>query len=247
LKTLSRLALIAFGASQVAAACQYSPPPLLNQGQGADTLGDGKLALAAEAGYGTAASFWQRRGLSNPEVTSGFVGAGRLRFGLGDSLDLGLVGGYGPEHAFIAGPELKLRFAHLSPSRAADAPTFDAALIAGLGIGAADYRYGSGAAPRHVFVAPYQGLTASGGIPLLQMFVGLRLAESETLGNDVNDLTLYPVLAFGVQVRPSPGFTLYAETDLAGGITTADTGDSALLFYPTIGASFTFDTSKKSE
>jgi hypothetical protein len=244
LKALGRLAVIAFGVSQIAAACQYSPPPLLNQGQGADTLGDGKLALAAEAGYGTVASFWQRRGLSNPEVTSGLVGAGRLRFGLGDSLDLGLVGGYGPEHAFVAGPELKLRFAHLSPSRAADAPTFDAALIAGLGIGAADYRYGGS---RHVFIAPYQGITASGGIPLLQMFVGIRLAESETLGNDVSDLTLYPVLAFGVQVRPSPGLTLYAETDLAGGITTADTGDSATLFYPSIGASYTFDTSENAK
>ena len=243
MKALSRLAVLTFGASQIAAACQYSPPPLLNQGQGADTLGDGKLAVAAEAGYGTAASFWQRRGLSNPEVTSGFVGAGRLRFGLGNELDVGLAGGYGPEHAFVAGPELKWRFAHLSPRRAADAPVFDAALIAGLGIGAADYRYGSGSSPRHVFMAPYQGITASGGIPLLQMFVGLRLAESETLGNNVSDLTLYPVLAFGVQVRPAVGFTLYAETDLAGGITTADTGDSALLFYPTIGASFTFDTS----
>jgi hypothetical protein len=247
LKALQRLAVSAFGASQIAAACQYSPPPLLNQGQGADTLGDGRLALAAEAGYGTAASFWQRRGLSNPEVTSGAVGAGRIRYGLGEAFDVGLAGGYGPEHAFVVGPELKWRFAHLSPSKAADAPAFDAALLAGVGVGAADYRYGSRASPRHVFVAPYQGLTASGGVPLIQMFVGLRLAESETLGNEVSDLTLYPVLAFGVQVRPAVGLTLYAETDLAGGITTADTGDSALLFYPTLGASFTFDTSKASD
>jgi hypothetical protein len=175
-------------------------------------------------------------------VTSGFVGAGRLRFGLGDALDVGLAGGYGPERAFVAGPELKWRFAHLSPSRAPDAPSFAAALIGGVGVGVADYRYGGDPRPRHVFLAPYQGLTASGGVPLVQMFVGLRLAESETLGNDVGDLTLYPVLAFGVQVRPLPRLTLYAETDLAGGITTADTGDSAILFYPTVGASITFDT-----
>ena len=244
MNALQRIAVGVFGATQLAAACQYSPPPLLNQGQGADTLGDQQLALAAEAGYGTATSFWQRRGLSNPEVTSGFVGAGRLRYGLSDALDVGLAGGYGPERTFVVGPEIKWRFAHLSPSKAADAPAFDAALIAGLGVGAASYRYGHG---RHVFLAPYQGLTASGGVPLLQMFVGLRLAESETLGNDVGDLTLYPVLAFGVQMRPTPALTLYAETDLAGGITTADTGDSALLFYPTLGASFRFDTSPASD
>lgn len=207
-------------------------------------MGDHHLSLAAEAGYGTAASFWRRRGLSNPEVTSGLVGAGRARFGLGDTLDVGVAGGYGPERTFVVGPELKWRFAHLSPSRAADAPAFDAALIAGLGVGAANYRYDTG---RHLFLAPYQGITASGGVPLLQMFVGLRLAESETLGNGVGDLTLYPVLAFGVQVRPAERLTIYAETDLAGGITTADTADSALLFYPTLGASFRFDMSQTSD
>ena len=63
-----------FGLSQIHAAYTYSPPPVLAQGQGADTLGDGRVALAAELGYGTVASGWDATNLSDVEVNSAAVG-----------------------------------------------------------------------------------------------------------------------------------------------------------------------------
>jgi hypothetical protein len=240
---LERVAAMLFGVSQLHAACAYSPPPLVSQGQGADTLGRGRVAAGIEGGFGTSASWWAARGLADPEVSDGLVGAARLRVGLFEDLDVGLVGGLGPEHTWLVGPELKWRFAEMVATHEEGKPGFHAALIAGLGVGSSEFRYGSvdGSAPRHVFLAPYQGLTASGGIELIQMYTGLRLAESETLGNDVSDLTLYPVLNFGVELRPFKALAFFAETDLAGGLTTADLHDSAVLFYPSAGFSLRFD------
>jgi hypothetical protein len=167
-----------------------------------------------------------------------------LRLGLLDDLDVGAVGGLGPNRAFAVGPEAKLRFARYVATREPGQPGFHAALILGLGIGSADFPTSAapgGPIPRHPFIAPYQGLTASGGIELIHMYTGLRLAESETLGNGIKDLTLYPVLAFGVELRPVRALAIFAETDLAGGITTADGHDSAVLFYPSAGVSVAFD------
>lgn len=240
----AKLLAIGFALSQIQASCEYSPPPLPSQGQGADTLGTGRFAAGAEVGSGTTVSWWEAQGLANPEVSHGLVGGSRLRLGLADDLDVGVVGALGPERAFVVGPEAKWRFARFTGTKAEGEPGFHAALIVGMGVGAADLRYGGQPGeppPRHAFVAPYQGVTASGGIPLVQMYVGLRLAESETLGNAVSDLTLYPVLAFGVQLRPLDGLTLFAEADLIGGVTTVDSQDSAVIFYPSAGASFTFD------
>ena len=73
------------------------------------------------------------------------------------------------------------------------------------------------------------------------MFTGLRLAGSETFGNGVTDLTLYPVLAFGVRVNPSRTIGIYAEGDLAGGITTRDPNDTAILGFVSAGVSVTFE------
>jgi hypothetical protein len=180
--------------------------------------------------------------VGDPEVTARPTGAARLRLGLGENLDLGIVGGVGPQRSFVAGPELKWRFAHLAPAGAGPgAPRFNAALISGVGVGSAQYPYEDMPPPRHLYVAPYTGVLASGGIEVVQMLVGLRFAASETFGNSVTDLTLYPVLAFGVQLRPSRAFSLFAEGDLAGGITTRDSNDTAVIGYVTAGLSYTFD------
>ncbi len=250
-----RLLCMLLGASQIQAACNYSPPPVLSHGQGAESLGSRRLAVGAEAGFGTTASYWKADNLSDPDVNSGLVGAARLRVGVSADIDVGLVGGMGPDRTFVLGPEGKWRFARLSPGReeapsdggaipdADRAPSFDAAIIAGLGIGTAAHRYEgeSELGPNHPFLAPYQGFMASGGVQVIQMSVGLRLAESETLGNDVADLTLYPIFAFGAQVRPSRQLALFVELDAGGGIPTADTGDSAFIFFPSAGFSLTFD------
>ena len=241
---LARAAAIALGASQIQASCNYSPPPVLSQGQGADTLGEKRMALAAELGYGTVASGWNASNLSDVEVNSAAVGVGRLRYGMAPDLDIGVVGGVGPQGTVEAGPELKWRFARLAPDNAVGAPGFHAALISGLAAGTSRFRYdlGSGPEPRHFFLAPYTGVTASGGVELVQMFTGLRFAASETFGSGVDDLTLYPVLSFGVQLRPTHALTFYAEGDAAVGITTHDLSDTAMLGYPSIGMSITFDT-----
>jgi hypothetical protein len=240
------LAAIALAGSQFAARCQYSPPPLPNQGQAADTLGRNRMAVGVEAGWGTTGSWWNADNPADVDVHSGWVGAGRMRLGLGDDLDVGLAGGLGPQGTFVVGPEVKWRFAHLRDEATDGGPAFHAALTSGLGVGSAGYDYGTGVCSggdcrRDPFVAPYTGILASGGIDVVQMFTGLRLAASETFGNDVTDLTLFPLLAFGVQLRPTPDLTLFAEADVGGGITTSDFDDSGLLIYPSAGISFAFD------
>jgi hypothetical protein len=240
---VTRAAVMVLGAGQIQASCNYSPPPVLSQGQGADTLGEKRLALAGELGYGTVASGWNASNLSDVEVNSAAVGVGRLRYGMAPDIDLGLVGGVGPQGTIEAGPELKWRFARLAPDAAVGAPGFHAALISGLAVGTSKFRYdlGSEPEPRHVFLAPYTGVTASGGVELVQMFTGLRFAASETFGSGVDDLTLYPVLAFGVQLRPTHALTFYAEGDAAAGITTHDVSDTAMIGCPSVGMSVTFD------
>jgi hypothetical protein len=235
----------------------YSPPPVLSHGQGADTLGTARGAVGAEVGWGESASWWNSHNAADFDLQSGSFGAGRVRVGIGENVDVGLVGGVGPERSFVLGPEVKWRFARLSMPGEKGAPGFHAALISGLGIGAADYRYDTAPcssgdtcvrmvkqgepAPRYVFLAPYTGVVASGGIELVQMSVGFRLAASETLGNGITDLTWFPVLAYGAQVQPDRHFGLYAEADVAGGITTHRGGDSALIGFVTAGARVVFD------
>jgi hypothetical protein len=256
-RVLARVGWVLLAASQLGATCVYSPPPVLSQGQGAETLGTGRGSVAAEAGWGRSASWWNARNAADFEVRGGAFGAGRLRLGVADDVDVGLVGGLGPERAFVLAPELKLRLEHLTMEEADGKPGFHVALTSGLGVGSATYRYTTSgcdaagpclrtvpngeAPPRHLFLAPYTGLSASGGIELVQMFVGLRLAASETLGNGIQDLTLFPALAFGVQLHPSRLFGLYAEGDVAGAITTHRTNDSGLMGYATAGVSFTAD------
>jgi hypothetical protein len=248
---LLRLVAMGFATSQIQAACQYSPPPLPNQGQGADTLGQGRVALAGEAGWGTTASWWDADNMTDVDVNSGVVGAARARLGLSDTLDVGVIGGVGPQRAFVVGPEVKWRFARMAPSEDEEGPAFHAAVISGVGIGASDLDYKRGgcrggtedkdSCVRHVFLAPYAGVTASGGIEIVQMFVGLRFAASEVVGNGAVDLTLFPLLAFGAQFHPSRSLTFYAEGDLGGGITAHDFNDSAVFVYPSVGLSFSFD------
>jgi hypothetical protein len=223
------------------ASCVYSPPPLLSYAQTADTLGRGRGSVGVEVGVGTAGSWWNAGNLGDPEITTKAVGASRLRLGIGDHWDMGVVGAAGPQGAYVAGPELKWRFAHLAETETEGAPSFNAAWISGFAVGSALYPHEYTPAPRHFFLAPYTGLLASGGIRVVQMFVGLRLAASETLGNHEMDLTLYPVLAFGVQFRPTHLLTFVAESDLAGGFTTHDMRDSAIIGFLSIGASVAFD------
>lgn len=253
--SLLRMLLIAGAASQLGATCAYSTPPVLSQGQGADTLGKATGTVAAEAGWGKVASWWDSHSAADFDVHSGYVGAARVRVGVADDLDVGLVGGLGPERAWVLGPEAKWRFAHLTLQSDPDTPGFHVALLSGVGFGAADLRYDNnctGSAcihmiepgetkPRHAFVAPYSGVIASGGIQIVQMYAGLRLAASETLGNEIVDLTLFPELAYGVKLQPDPVFGLYAEGDVAGGITMSDTGDTALIGYVTAGLSLTLE------
>lgn len=67
------------------------------------------------------------------------------------------------------------------------------------------------------------------------MYTGFRFAASETIGDGHGDLTLFPSLSFGVQLKPTPSVAFFAEGVLAGGITTTDLGDSALIVYPSAG------------
>lgn len=241
---LFEAALVIFFSSHVAATCNYSPPPMISHGQAADTVGPGGLAAGLEAGWGTSMSWWDVPTLADPDVNSGWVGASRLRLGVGQDIDLGLVGGLGPDRAFVVGPELKWRFAHLRTDDVDGGPAFHAALISGLGIGAARHRYVAAEGepdPSYLFLAPYTGVLASGGTPGVQMFSGVRFAASESFGNDITDLTLYPVLAFGALVHPHPSWTLWAEGDLATGLTTHDFGDTGVILYPSAGVTVTFD------
>jgi hypothetical protein len=221
----------------LSSACVYSPPPLLSYGQTAESLGQGRASASAEMGRGTHA----RWGGSELDTTTNTVGATRLRLGLSDTLEVGLVGAAGPHSAYVAGPELKLRVVHLADPEEKDGSSFDAAWISGLGVGSALFPDGGTPARRYTYLAPYTGVLGSGGIRFVQMFLGFRLAASETLGNGESDLTLYPTLAFGVQVRPTRILTLFAEADLAGAITTANTDYSAVMVYPNFGLSVAFD------
>ena len=232
-----RLGVAAFGLTQIQAACSYAPPPVPSSGQGADTLGEGRMAAGVEAGFGTSASWWNASNMTDVDVNTKWVGALRLRRGMGADVDLGLVGGVGPQHSFVLGPEFKWRFAHVAAPEE-DGPAFHAAWVTGLGIGAAD-NY-SGKARRDVFLAPYSGLIGSGGVQAARMFVGFRFAASDNFFNGRDDLTLSPILQFGFLANPTKHWSLFLETDLAGGLTTQDFGDSALIFYPTAGLSYVF-------
>lgn len=235
-----RLAAALFGLTQIQAACSYTPPPLPSSGQGADTLGEGRIAAGVEAGLGTSASWWKASNMTDVDVNSKWVGGLRVRRGMGADVDLGLVGGIGPQHSFVVGPEFKWRFAHVAAPEA-DGPAFHAAWVTGLGVGAADDYTANGAnARRDIFLAPYTGVLGSGGVQAAQMYVGFRLAASDNFFNGRDDLTLYPVLQFGFLAKPDKDWSLFLETDLAGGLTTQDFGDSALIFYPTAGLSYSF-------
>jgi hypothetical protein len=237
-----RLATMALATTQIYAACYYSPPPMLSQAQAADTLGSGTVAATGELGYATAGSWWNSSNLSDVDVTDGVVGAGRLRLGLSDDVDVGVVNGYGPHRGFVVAPELKWRFLHLTPDGVEDPPAFHGAWISGFGIGAADFSLDEAErGPRHAFIAPYTGLLASGGVRAVQMYTGFRFAASETLGDGHQDLTLYPTLAFGVEARPSAATALFAEGIMAGALTTTDFGDSAILVYPSAGVTVRFE------
>lgn len=239
-RTWLHLAAAAFGLTQIQAACSYAPPPLPSSGQGADALGTGRTAVGVEGGYGTSASWWNASNMTDVDVNSKWVGGLRLRRGILPDVDLGLVGGIGPQRTFVAGPEFKWRFAHVAAPEQ-DGPAFHAAWVTGLGIGASDhYDPGISHNRRDVFLAPYTGLLGSGGVRAAQMYVGFRLAASDNFFNSRDDLTLYPILQFGFIGSPAPNWSVFLETDLAGGLTTEDFSDSALMFYPSAGVSYSF-------
>ncbi len=244
--TLVRLLPIAFGLSQVQASCTYAPPPVLAQGQGGDTLGEGRVNIGAEMGFGASESWWETANVGDPDVNAGPTGVVRARVGVTENLDVGLVGGAGPDDTFVAGPEVKWRFAHLVDRASADQAAFHASLVSGVGIGSTrlvDQGNSSADGAHHPYLAPYTGVLVSGGVPLLQMFSGLRLAASQTLGT-APDVTLYPVLAFGVEVRPEPAVRVFVEGDLAAAYTVEDGSDTAILGYFTGGVSVTFGGDK---
>lgn len=230
--------------SQVQASCVYAPPPVLAQGQGGDTLGRMRVNAGTEVGYGVVASWWNANGIGDADINSNPAGAVRVRFGVTDDLDVGLVGGLGPDRTIIAGPEVKWRFARLVESAIEGAPAFHASVVSGVGLGSSTFRYGGygvDAGSSHIYVAPYTGLLVSGGIQLIQMYSGFRVAASQTLDASRADLTIYPVLAFGVEVRPERFYHLFVEGDLAGGYTTQNANDAAILGYAVGGVSMTFD------
>ena len=142
-------------------------------------LGLGAAAVAIEAGNGTVASWWNAGYLGDPEVSSGWVGAGRVRVGAADDLELSVLGATGPENAILLAGEFKWRFAHRAIRGAEGSPGFHAATLTGFGAGALDLRNGE----RYPFIAPYSGVMASCGIDWVQMFAGLRFAASEVVGN----------------------------------------------------------------
>lgn len=240
--TGSKLAGMALATTQIYAACFYSPPPMLSHAQAADTLGPGAIAVTGELGYATSGSWWDSSNLTDVDVTDGVVGAARARVGLGQDVDLGLVNGYGPRKGFVLGPELKWRFAHLTATEVASPPAFHAAWISGTAFGAANFSLDEGEkGTRRGFVAPYTGLLASGGIQAIQLYTGFRVAASETVGDGHGDLTLFPALSFGAQARPATFLSFFAEGVLAGGFTTRDFGDSAIIAYPSAGVTVHVD------
>ena len=82
-------------------------------------------------------------------------------------IDIGAVGGFGPESTFVFGPEMKWRFAHVAPSEDEDAPAFHAALLSGIGLGAADYRYAM--IPVYVLGAAMAGLALLGALRMVSL------------------------------------------------------------------------------
>jgi hypothetical protein len=256
----TRLVAMMFGASQIQAACGYSPPPVPSHGQTAETLNAGGVAVSAEIGRGTVASWWNASNVVDVEQSSGFVGAGRFRFGLSQNVDLGLVGGLGPRKTFVAGPELKWRFSRVAPEGAESMPGFQAAWINGVGVGSAGLRYDVDRCDetisepascmmipddepwaRSLYVAPYTGLLVSAGTNVTQLYTGARFALSEALGNDLFDMTLYPSLGFGGQLRPTENLAFYAETDFGAALPTTDFGDTGVIAYFALGATLIFD------
>jgi hypothetical protein len=204
-------------------------------------LANGRIAAGLEAGLGTSASWWNASNMTDVDVNDEWVGGLRLRRGFGADTELGIVGGVGPQRSFVVGPELKWRFGHVAAPEV-DGPAFHAAWVTGLGIGAADqYNPGESEPRRDIFLAPYTGVVGSGGVQAAQMYVGFRFAASDNFFNDRDDLTLYPILQFGFLANASKSWSLFIEADLAGGLTTEDFGDSALIFYPTAGLSYSFD------
>ena len=236
-----RLALALFGISQIQASCNYSPPPVPSSGQSSETLGKGRMAGGAEVGLGTSASWWNSSNMTDVDVNTKWLGAGRVRLGIEPDVDVGIVGGVGPQRSFVVGPELKWRFGQLA-SPEVGGPAFHAAWVTGLGVGASDdYDAGSDDPVRDLFLAPYTGVLGSGGVRAAQIFVGFRFAASDTFSDSSDDLTLYPILQFGFLLRPSNSLSFFIESDLAGGLTTEDWGNSAIIFYPSAGFSYSFE------
>lgn len=232
---------IALGLSQVQATCNYSPPPVITQGQGAEPIGAGSYNAGAEVGYGAVGSWWKATNVGDPDINTDPAGAVRFRMGISDDVDVGLVGGYGADDTAVVAPELKWRFGRLVDTATDEKASFHAALVSGLGVGVAGFRYGGGsvdAGSHHPYLAPYTGVLVSGGIPVVQMYTGARVAASQTLGTSA-DLTLYPVLAFGVELRAEP-LRFFVEGDMGAGYTVVNASDSALLGYVTTGVSVTF-------
>jgi|GEM_PF-3715125 len=252
---LLKLLPMVFGVSQIQSACGYAPPPLPSHAQTAETMGKGGVALSAEVGRATVASWWDASNIVDVEQSSGVIGAGRARFGISPNVDIGLAGGYGPRQTFLLGPELKWRFSRVAPTGKKSMPGFQAAWVTGAGVGSSLMRWDptlcdDGSAnicmenesdgevgPRRTYVAPYTGLLVSAGTETTQLYTGVRFGMSEVLGNRLTDLTLYPSLGFGAQLRLSRFMAVFAETDFGGALTTTEFGDSGVFTY--FGGGFT--------
>lgn len=243
-------AVMLFGVSQIQASCGYSPPPLPSHGQTAETLGKNNIAITAEAGGGTVASWWDASNIADVEQTSDAVGAGRFRLGVAEDFDVSLVSAVGHRATWVVGPEFKWRFSHVAPGGASNMPGFQAAWITGVGVGSAALRYDVDrcddppSSPsscmmipedepwaRHPYAAPYTGVLVSAGTRTTQLFTGARFAFSEVFGNRIYDFTLYPTLGFGGQLRPWKRVAFHAETDFGGAIVTNDFADTGVFFY----------------
>lgn len=247
---LSQLLTMIWGVSQIQAACGYAPPPLPSQGQTAEALGTGNVALSAEVGAGAVASWWNASNLADVDQTNGWVSAGRMRIGLSENVDLGVVSALGPRGTWVAGPELKWRFSRVAPLGARGMPGFQAAWINGIGVGSAALRYDAGRCEEPIsapspcmmipdgepwvhrpYAAPYTGILVSAGTDTTQLYTGARLAVSEVIDNRLFDLTIYPSLGFGGQLRPWRQLAFHAESNFGAALTASDFADSGLMVY----------------